>query len=341
MSTPRELSLIERLARAPFLPALAHADERFAAIGETLGRIEKALAAVADSQGRTETALSRTRLSELDSMLLAYTQAIDESAAFVERAAEEIGGGSGSTALPRRRIVTESERGALMQQLLSNEGPVGKAGLWFNPPVVLRLNGGTVELDQIHERIIEIPFVFRALSSVPAGGSVLDVGSSESTVAFSLASMGYRAIAMDQRKYPLQHSRLKVVVANIVDWAGPGEGALDAVVCLSTLEHLGLRAYGAVYEDAELDIKTMKRFREWLKPGGMLVLTMPYGRADVNDFERTYDREGVDRLLEGWDVKERLVFAREGSTEWVPREEGPGSWPENLRGVALVSAVRA
>jgi len=233
------------------------------------------------------------------------------------------------------------DRVAWVNRLLQHNGPIAQAGLWFNPPVVLRYTEEGAVLDQIHERIVEMPFVFRALAAVAPGGVVLDVGSMESTVAFSLASLGFQTIALDQRGYPLQHRNLKIVAEDIARWDGLEEGTLDAVVCLSTLEHLGLKAYGSRTNDSDLDRETMARFRGWLKPGGLLALTVPYGRPAVNDFERTYGREQLDALLAGWTVKERRIFARRGTTEWLAREESAAPWLEDLRGVALVSAIKA
>ena len=49
------------------------------------------------------------------------------------------------------------------------------------------------------------------------------MGASESTVALSLASLGYEVTAIDPRPYPFDHPRLRVVVGNVEDWDPDGD----------------------------------------------------------------------------------------------------------------------
>ncbi|MCE9616380.1 MAG: class I SAM-dependent methyltransferase [Lentisphaerae bacterium] len=345
MTNPAEDSGLHRIARIPFLPALTHIDARFAALFARLQSLEDHLQQrmVQDLPQRQDAQLNQwgaqltRQFADLADRVHADAQAVMQTGAFVERASEALAGIAGTDTPPAAAPTGASQRAALLQ-LLAHDGPVAQAGLWFNPPVVLRSSARGFELDQVHERIVEIPFVFRCLAGVPAGGAVLDVGCAESTVAFSLAALGYRTTALDPRGYPLSHPNLQVVTANIARWPGPGDGTLDAIVCLSTLEHLGLKAYGVEGENPDLDRETMARFRTWLRPGGLLVLTVPYGRPAVTDFERTYGPEQLDELLATWTVTERVVLARTGSALWSPHAEAAGDWPEQLRGVALVAA---
>lgn len=333
---------MHRLARLPFLPVLKHVDARIAALSGQQQALREDVARLhADVGGWTNFwgARHEQNLLELREFLRAQTQATLQSGAFVERAAEEVAGAMAR--LEQTRTMAQDTAGMAAPPPPGNE-PAARAGLWFNPPVVLKREGRDVTLDQIHERIVEIPFAFRALAGLAPGATVLDVGSAESTVAFSLACLGLLTTAIDHRGYPFQHANLRVVAEDVAVWAGPGEGSLDAVVCLSTLEHLGLQAYDGRTLDPDLDRKVLARFLRWLKPGGLLVLTVPYGLPVVDTFERTYDRDQLDRLLaSGWAVVERAVFARQGPTEWTRRDETRGSWPADERGVALIRAVKA
>lgn len=351
MSTPSDESILQRTARLPFLPALMHMDARFSNQAQALAQLNERMAHLhADLAGGINFWGQRHErlIHETGAQIRADVQTAIQAGAFAERTAEEVVGlldaleqRIGGTAAPTpRRGVREHEL-ARADRLFAYDGPVAEAGLWFNPPVVLQRDGHRFTVGEIHERIVEVPFVFRTLARAPAGGRVLDVGSAESTVAFSLAALGFRTIALDPRGYPLPHPRLQAVQEDIARWAGPGEGSLDAIVCLSTLEHLGLKAYGAPSNDGDLDRHTMSRFLSWLKPGGLLALTAPFGRRAVSDFERTYDSPQIDELLAGWTVQERAVYAREGSVEWNLRAEDAGPWPEGLRGVVMIAATRA
>jgi Caenorhabditis protein of unknown function, DUF268 len=227
----------------------------------------------------------------------------------------------------------------LLNYAESHRGFAAQRSLWFNPPISLAYKPGDVEVASANERIAEVPYVFRALAPLPRGSRILDVGATESTLAFSLASLGYRTTALDLRAYPLSHPQLEVVVGRIEEWDSE-PGSFDAIVCLSTIEHLGLGAYGGEV-GASADSAAMKRMQELVVPQGLLVLTVPVGRAETGENERTYDRVALEALLEGWDVEDLTVVRQEDPTTWRTVEEGD-AWEQDgeTRHVALVTARR-
>lgn len=334
MKKSRVKPILLRIIRAPFMPVLMHIDRRFQALFQQLISLDKRMATL------------EAQISEQGQRVHCDTQSMLQGAAFVERAADGL---TGTVTLMEQtqdelKEMIRAERGAQSaswaNHLLAHDGPISEAGLWFNPPVVLNITAQGVELDQIHERIVEVPFVYRVLAGVPPGGHILDVGCAESTVAFSLAALGFHVLGLDQRDYPLAHPNLCSITEDLVKWSGPREGTLDAVVCLSSLEHFGLDAYESNCHDSRLDSWAMKQFIKWLKKGGRLALTVPYGRAAVGTFERVYGAAELDQLLEGWDVKERLVYMRHGNTEWRKVEASDAPWPAGVRGVVLVHAEK-
>ena len=155
-------------------------------------------------------------------------------------------------------------------------------------------------------------------------------------MAFSLATLGFRAIALDLHAYPLEHPNLRSVQAAVQDWET--EETFDAVTCLSTVEHIGLGAYGESQSGEGADVAAMRRIRELAKPGGVLVLTVPYGVKGQNEVQRTYDRAGLEELIEGWEVDDLTILSHVDSTTWVI-EDGDSSSP--VEQVALVTAHRA
>jgi hypothetical protein len=220
-------------------------------------------------------------------------------------------------------------------------GPAAQAGMWFNPPVTVFHHDGTVRPGDVNERIVEIPYVMGAVGALPPGSHVLDFGATESTVSLSLASLGHDVVAADLRPYPLQHPRIRSLVGPIETWEGP-ERPFDAVVCLSALEHVGLGAYDEAPTQGELDRTIAELFKRWLRPGGELVLTAPYGAWEVGETQRVYDAAHLDALLEGWTIVERGVCVQTAHDRWERADGEPpaSTWADGTRGVVLVRASK-
>ncbi|MEA3019766.1 MAG: hypothetical protein QOI47_1290 [Actinomycetota bacterium] len=221
-----------------------------------------------------------------------------------------------------------------------HQGPAAQAGVWFNPPVTVFHHDGTVRANDVNERIVELPYVLGAVASLPAGSHVLDFGATESTVALSLASLGHDVVASDLRPYPLSHPRLRSIVGAIERWDGP-DRPFDAVVCLSALEHVGLGAYEEAPSDLGLDRDIAERFKRWLRPGGELVLTAPYGIWSVGETQRVYDAEHLSALLDGWRIVDRVVCVQTAHDRWERADGEPPSstWDNGTRGVVLLRAT--
>jgi hypothetical protein len=218
-------------------------------------------------------------------------------------------------------------------------GFAAQAGMWFNPPITVELGEGGARIGQVNERIVELPFAFGMLARLAPGARVLDVGGAESSFSLSAASLGYEVTVVDPRPLPFEHPRLTAVIARLDQWDPPDE-PFDAAFFISTIEHIGLGAYGeggsaggAPQAGRGADREALAKVAGLLSPEGFLVLTVPYGRASVNELERVYDGERLGRLLNGWNVlEERVAFC--------PREKvwttGPPSGEED--GVAMLLA---
>ncbi len=175
--------------------------------------------------------------------------------------------------------------------------------------------GGSVET-RITSRIVEVPFAHWAMTELPEGSVVIDAGSNESLLAMELAVAGFHVYSVDFRGYPLQHPRLTVVEDSLLHWSGPPQ-SVDAIFSISTVEHIGLPAYGGKEAIPDGDEQAMKRFRAWLRPGGLLVFTAPLGAPKTTDFERTYGPEQIDNLLAGFSMTTREVVRRNEDGTWT------------------------
>ena len=195
------------------------------------------------------------------------------------------------------------------------DGISAPSRLEINHGVHLSLREGGIELVGVNERLFEVPFVFSALHDLAVGASVVDIGSVESSVPLSLAMEGYEVVALDPRGYRYEHPGLTAVADTVAGWEGPAQ-PVDAVTCISAIEHFGIGSYDEEGTERRLDLDAMARFRSWLAPGGRLVLTVPFGRASVDALQRVYDTAGVDELLAGFEVDRREVYRRIDDVTW-------------------------
>lgn len=218
-------------------------------------------------------------------------------------------------------------------------GFYAQAGMWFNPPLAVMLEPGGARLDLVNERIVELPFAMAALGSVPPAARILEIGSAESTFSLSAASLGFRITAVDPRPLPYTHPNLESFAGPLEQLAPPVE-PFAAAFLISTIEHVGLGAYGEdAYGDgqpgAAADRALLHRVRELLSPDGLLVLSTPYGPVGVSEFERTYDDAALTKLLAGWRITERQLVVRRDPLTW---EAVDHAGPQD-RGVVMVRAT--
>lgn len=218
----------------------------------------------------------------------------------------------------------DSPAAELLNYAGGHRGFAAQADLWLNPPLHIEYSEGAARLASVNERIVEVPFAMRALARVEPGSRILDFGSSENSIALSLAALGYRVTALDLRKYPFRHPNLEAVASPLEEWEAP-EASFDAVLCISTLEHVGLGWYGEQRGDVDADERALRRLGRLMKPGGVLVLTIPYGASEVNETQRRYDKSGLATLLDGWEVLERTVVEKQNELTWSPVDDSTGN----------------
>jgi len=286
---------------------------------ERLEELERMAAADMDSAAEVSTLIGEA-LAELTAEVgTAREQAEVASGAYFERLTKD-----GLRALDKRAA-------AFLSHATGLRGFAAERNLWFNWPLTIAYEEGDVRVGSVNERIVENTYALRALADATPGAHILDVGASESTLALSLASLGFAVTALDPRPYPLDHPNLTVVVERIEEWRP--ETRFDAVLCISTLEHIGTGEYGQA-KDAGGDVAALARLGELIADDGLLVLTTPYGRPRDGEAARVYNRAQLEELLADWRVEDLTVVERLDDTTWAPRDEPRGE------GVALVTARR-
>jgi uncharacterized protein DUF268 len=365
-SNQRQVGMVRKVARTILWPVRRFFDPRFEGIAaqsavlhddhvRRVGEIEQRLDDAAE-QTHEQLARLHASIDEVDRLARADLEMATDATTLIGEAVAEVSR-VGSETLELVRTMRQGAVAASLEHLIdgtvddldagvahllnyaeSHQGFAAQRNLWFNPSVSLSYKNGDVAVGQVNERAVELAYVLRAFGEVRRGASVLDVGATESLLSLSLASLGYTVTALDPRPYPLSHPHLEVVVAEMQRWE-PNR-TFDAVVCLSTIEHIGLGAYGEETDDERADILAMARIRACTAPGGLLVLTTPFGTARTDAFTRVYDRSRLNELLIGWDVADLTVARRESPTSWIVADDASES-DDETESVALVTATRA
>jgi len=149
-----------------------------------------------------------------------------------------------------------------------------------------------------NERSVEVPW---ALQRIGGARRVLDVGCSTSDY---LAELAQEEQPASRQVYGLDPDapqpirNVGIVRGTVVSPPFP-TASFDLILCISTVEHVGLPIYGQ-HEFPHGDILAMRHVRRLLAPGGRLLLTVPFGRAQVNPWFRIYGRGSLRRLAGGF-----------------------------------------
>ncbi len=175
---------------------------------------------------------------------------------------------------------------------------------------------------------------------MPKGSSILDFGCAESLLTLQLANSGYEVTGIDLRPYPFDHPNLRMIQGDIRSAGIPAE-SFDVVVSISTLEHVGLDAYGgSIFEDGDLAL--IELLYRSLRPGGRLLLTVPYGRGSLPG-SRVYDEDRLGKLLENFSVLEEEYYYKRDARHWILSNRSQVGTVESVvatQGVALVAAIK-
>jgi SAM-dependent methyltransferase len=115
---------------------------------------------------------------------------------------------------------------------------------------------------------------------------VLDVGSTESLLIYELLHRGYDVKGVDQRPYqePNEHTVIKDLLYDDISTLAPSynnafgekKEGFDYIIACSTVEHIGLQAYGEHYVGVfQEDRDVMIKLHGILNKNGYLIITVP------------------------------------------------------------------
>ncbi|MBI1915719.1 MAG: class I SAM-dependent methyltransferase [Planctomycetes bacterium] len=103
------------------------------------------------------------------------------------------------------------------------------------------------------------------------------------------------------------------------------DGCVDAVVSISTLEHIGMDntmiyTKHAAFRECDLTAyrQAVAEFRRLLVPDGVALITVPFGKHQNHGWTQQFDRQGVQDIIDTFGGRvESLTFYRYRPDGWV------------------------
>jgi SAM-dependent methyltransferase len=203
-----------------------------------------------------------------------------------------------------RRLVSEALDDRALVERIEEGGPLPRGyGVGFD------------------ERVVEFPWLF----AQRLRGRVLDAGSAlnhEHIIERVLPQVDeLHVVTLEPEALAFTGRRVSHVFADLRDLPFRN-GYFDTVVCLSTLEHVGMdnKMYGVVEPRANDPAREMRNaVRELVRvaaPSGRILITAPYGRREDHGWFRQFDRRDVEALLETLVGASSIVVFSYGEDGW-------------------------
>lgn len=175
-------------------------------------------------------------------------------------------------------------------------------GFWGNGVLVNPLSHKGVYF--FSQRSVEYSWVLQNLDL--HRGRVLDVGCCESALPLWLAHQGLDVHGIDVRDYSFESPEIIFNKEDICNNQYPDE-FFDRIITLSTIEHVGMGAYGDPHR-RNGDLFAMKEMKRILKKNGMILLTTQYSQNYFETWERYYDNSSLERLVSIFDIEKKEFF---------------------------------
>lgn len=156
------------------------------------------------------------------------------------------------------------------------------------------------------EQTVEYPLFYHSLER--GIRTILDFGCVENILPIILCNLGYDVHGLDIRSYPFKHPHFQFIQADILSWDVPAK-KFDAVVSISTVEHVGL-GYGGDPVNPDGDRIAIEKLYQSLKKKGKLYVTLPAGKPHIERGYRTYDAKSIQKLVPN--IERLRFFMKEG-----------------------------
>jgi hypothetical protein len=184
-------------------------------------------------------------------------------------------------------------------------------------------SNGSNHLNLEGDREIEWSWVAACIPQGP--GVALDFGPGGSHLGLIAAQRGFNVTAVDlgSVQWPYAHPDLRFVQGDILKLTFP-INHFDLVINCSVIEHVGLAGrYGVSESASDGDLEAMSRLRQLMKPGAVMLCTIPVGQDAVFvPFHRVYGAERLPRLLDGFSLETEVYWIKDSKNRWVTCDKG-------------------
>jgi len=207
----------------------------------------------------------------------------------------------------------------LLRRMLANYADVGviEAELAERSPLGwTAFRRGALTLGRT-ERVVEIPWV---ISRYRGERRVLDIGPAFAHPVYTqrLSALGIPELhGVDLSARRIAGMRLSRADVRAMPYP---EDYFDLILCVSAIEHVGLDNTRYGLEDGSAaggDVAALREMRRVLAPGGRILITVPFGRREVQSWFRQYDLAEWRALIQGGGfVETELATYGHGDSGW-------------------------
>jgi SAM-dependent methyltransferase len=201
-------------------------------------------------------------------------------------------------------------------------GPARRVDRFFHR--LLSLDSDPLGSPLIGDRCIEYAYVVEQLMGVPRDRVVLDVGCSGSPLTTIIKSLGFQVVhGIDLLPSPVRYNGVNFIQGDFLE-ARQLMGPHDVVIFCSSIEHFGLAGRYNSPNVRDGDVHALRRAHELLPPGGLLILTIPYGVEKVVwPLHRVYNKDSqlLRYAFRHFELLNQEYYRNDGQNIWTESNE--------------------
>lgn len=149
------------------------------------------------------------------------------------------------------------------------------------------------------DRFIEYPWLLENIDITE--GKLLDIGSTIGDQLYETLPKAIEINCLNLNVKKFKHQEIKFKLGDIRKTDYP-DNYFNLIACVSTLEHIGVPGRYSSDNDPAGDARAMQEIKRILKPGGVLLATVPYGAKNVLPINRLYNKTRIADLFSGLNI---------------------------------------